>query len=106
MAEHALESGAALRKLAEFIDGQAGNANVINDYTLFPRPACQKEIRSAEEGYVGAIDARSVGLASQHTGAGRATKGDGIDLSAGIMLHKKTGDPVKKGDLLATGLRE
>ncbi|HVI39450.1 MAG TPA: hypothetical protein VM577_02225, partial [Anaerovoracaceae bacterium] len=40
--------------------------------------------------------------ASQHSGAGRATKEDTIDLSAGIMLYKKVGDPVQKGDLLAT----
>lgn len=101
-AQNALESGAALRKLAEFIDGQDGNPNVINDYTLFPRPSCYSEIHSAEEGYVGAVDARSAGLASQHSGAGRAAREDSVDLSAGIILYKKAGDPVKKGDLLAT----
>jgi pyrimidine-nucleoside phosphorylase len=75
---------------------------VIDDYTLFPKPACIRELYSAGEGYVGAIDARSIGLASQHSGAGRATKEDSIDLSAGIMLSKKVGDFVQKGDLLAT----
>ncbi len=102
MVQNALESGAALKKFAEFIGGQNGDPNVINDYALFPGPSYQKEIRSGGEGCVGAIDARSVGLASQHSGAGRATKEDQIDLSAGIMLYKKTGDSVKKGDLLAT----
>ncbi|HWQ78767.1 MAG TPA: thymidine phosphorylase, partial [Anaerovoracaceae bacterium] len=102
MVQKALESGAALRKLTEFIDGQCGDPNVIDDYTLFQRPSCFSEIHSGEEGYVCAIDARSIGLASQHSGAGRATKEDSIDLSAGIMLYKKIGDPVKKGDLLAT----
>ena len=48
------------------------------------------------------IAARTIGLASQHTGAGRATKEDQIDLSAGIYLHKKVGDTVQKGDVLAT----
>jgi len=101
-AEQALKSGAALRKLAEFISGQGGNADVINDYSLFPKPASIREIYSAEEGYIGAVDARTIGLASQHSGAGRATKEDSIDLSAGIMLNKKTGDPVQNGELLAT----
>ena len=40
-------------------------------------------------------------IASQHTGAGRATKEDAIDLSAGVYLKKKVGDAVKKGDVLA-----
>lgn len=101
-AKQALESGAALKKLAEFIEGQGGDPNVTNDYTLFPQPSCSAEIRCEENGYVGAIDARSIGLASQHSGAGRATKEDTIDLSAGIVLHKKVGDPVQKGEFLAT----
>lgn len=102
MARNALESGAALSKLAEFIEGQGGDPKVIEDHTLFPKPNCQADILAEADGYVGAIEARSIGLASQHSGAGRATKEDAIDLSAGIMLYKKVGDPVKKGELLAT----
>lgn len=101
-AREALESGRALNKLAEFIAGQSGDARVINDHTRFPQPSCCSEIRSPADGYVDSIDARSIGLASQHSGAGRATKEDSIDLSAGILLHKKVGDSVRKGDLLAT----
>lgn len=102
MAKEALESGAALQKLAAFIEGQGGNPGVIDDHKLFPQPACYAEIRSQTDGFVGSIEARAIGLASQHSGAGRATKEDNIDLSAGIMLFKKVGDSVKKGDLLAT----
>ena len=102
MAQRALESGAALTKLSEFIEGQGGDPNVIKDHTLFPRPHCQSDIYSEVDGYVGSIEARAIGLASQHSGAGRATKEDAIDLTAGIMLYKKVGDPVQKGDLLAT----
>ncbi len=101
-AKKALESGEALKKLAQFIEGQGGDPNVIHNHTLFPQPSCCAEIRSEADGYIGAIGARSIGLASQHSGAGRATKEDLIDLSAGIMLYKKVGDPVQKGDLLAT----
>jgi pyrimidine-nucleoside phosphorylase len=102
MAIQALESGAALKKLADFIEGQGGDPNVIDDHTLFLSPQCKTEIHAETDGYVGAIEARSIGLASQHSGAGRATKEDSIDLSAGIMLAKKVGDTVRKGDLLAT----
>jgi len=101
-AREALESGRALEKLGEFIEGQGGDSRVIEDHTLFPQPACSSEIRSEADGYVGAINARSIGLASQHSGAGRATKEDIVDLSAGILLYKKVGDSVQKGDLLAT----
>ncbi len=102
MAQQALESGAALKKFAEFIVGQGGDPKVIDDHTLFPRPSCFSEIHSEVDGFVGAIEARAIGLASQHSGAGRATKEDLIDLSAGIMLYKKVGDSVQRGDLLAT----
>ncbi|MDD3168816.1 MAG: pyrimidine-nucleoside phosphorylase [Eubacteriales bacterium] len=102
MASEALENGTALLKLTEFITGQGGDPKVIEDYTLFPRPSCFSEIHSEVGGFVGTIEARAIGLASQHSGAGRATKEDLIDLSAGIMLYKKVGDFIKKGDLLAT----
>lgn len=102
LAKEALSSGKALNKLAEFIAGQGGDPRVIEDHTLFPRPSCSSEIHSEADGFIGKIEARAIGLASQHSGAGRATKEDRIDLSAGIMLYKKVGDAVKKGDLLAT----
>ncbi len=41
-----------------------------------------------------------MGLASQHTGAGRERKEDEIDLAAGILLYKKVGDFVQKGDVI------
>ena len=53
-------------------------------------------------GYVSKIRARQIGIASQHLGAGRASKEDTIDLSAGIVLNKKVGDRVEEGDVLLT----
>ena len=101
-AKKALESGAALKKLEEFIAGQGGDAKVTTDYMIFPQSSCKAEVYAEADGYIGSIEARSIGLASQHSGAGRETKEDTIDLSAGIILAKKVGDQVKKGDLLAT----
>lgn len=101
-AARALESGAGLEKLREFIAAQGGNPGVIEDDSLFPQAAFREDIYAAEEGYVCEIQARSIGLASQHTGAGREKKEDSIDLSAGILLHKKVGDSVQKGDVLAS----
>lgn len=102
MAKNALESGEALKKLSEFIESQGGNAEVINDYTLFPQHTYTKDIVCHNSGYINKIAAKVIGLASQHSGAGRATKEEVIDLSAGIFLNKKVGCKVYEGDVLAT----
>lgn len=102
MAKIVLENGEALNKLYDFIEGQGGNPEVVNDYSLFPKPACSKDVISHTQGYVNKIAAKTIGLASQHSGAGRATKDDDLDLAAGIYLYKKVGDKVCVGDVLAT----
>ncbi|MDD4564275.1 MAG: thymidine phosphorylase [Eubacteriales bacterium] len=101
-AKQALENGKALSKLAEFIEGQGGDPKVINKYSLFPQPSCISKIYSHEDGFIGSIEAKTIGLASQHSGAGRVTKEDSIDLAAGILLNKKVGDTVQARELLAT----
>ena len=100
-AKEALRSGRALEKLASFIEGQGGDPAVVEDYSLFPQPTTYQKVLAQESGYVTEIQARSIGLASQHSGAGREKKEDPIDLSAGIILRKKVGDVVAKGDVLA-----
>lgn len=102
LVEKALTSRAALEKMEEFIAGQGGDPGVLEDYSLFPQPSYSQEIFSKDEGFVTSIDARRIGLASQHAGAGRERKEDDIDLSAGLLLSKKVGDKVKPGMLLAT----
>ena len=102
MVHEKLILGEGLKKLSEFITGQGGNADVINDYSLMPGAKYKSEIKCTEEGYVFSIDARAIGNASLHSGAGRETKEDKIDLGAGIIINKKVGDSVKMGDLLAT----
>lgn len=101
MTREALKDGRGLAKLREFIQAQGGNPAVTDDYTLFPSHSCKKEITADKAGFVNKIEARRIGLASQHTGAGRATKEDTVDLSAGIYVCKKVGEEVKKGDVLA-----
>lgn len=100
--KQALENGSAINKLAEFIEGQGGNPEVINRYDLFPQPSCISKIYAQENGFISSIEAKIIGLASQHSGAGRATKEDSIDLAAGILLNKKVGDRIEAGELLAT----
>ena len=101
MAEKAIEDGSALNKLREMITAQGGNAGVADDFSLFKQPKYQIEIRSEKEGFISHTDAEKIGLASVILGAGREKKGDPIDPSAGIILKKKTGDFVEKGQTLA-----
>ena len=97
-----LNSGKALQKLAEMIEAQGGNPRVIDDLSLLPKATHQTVIASEKNGYVVRLNARLVGKASMALGAGREMIDSKIDLSVGVMLHKKIGDPVKTGEPLCT----
>lgn len=97
-----LENGEALEKMRQFIKAQGGNPEVIENYALFPQHTFEKNIVCDKDGYVNKIAAKTIGIASQHTGAGREKKEDDIDLSAGIYLNCKCGEKVSKGQVLAT----
>ncbi len=101
MAEEALSSGRALDVFRKFVTMQGGDAACADDYSIFKQPLYKKEAKASGCGYVAGIKADSIGLASQHLGAGRKTKEDAIDLSAGILLLKKVGDPVEAGESVA-----
>ena len=98
----ALQSGKGLEKFRSFVEGQGGNPDITEDYSLMPQAKIKEDVKAERDGYVTALDAMKIGIASQHTGAGRQRKEDDIDLSAGIMLRCKRGDEVKRGDVLCT----
>jgi len=90
-----------LSRLADLIVAQGGDPAVLDRPELLPQPRVRIEVKSETAGYVSAIDALAVGLASKMLGAGRRTKDDAIDHAAGIYLMKKIGDQVAAGDALA-----
>jgi pyrimidine-nucleoside phosphorylase len=90
-----------LNRLVDWIVAQGGDPAVVDNPDLLPQPKAKIEVPSKSSGYVSAIDTLEVGLASKILGAGRKTKDDLIDYSAGIYLKKKIGDKVKAGDPLA-----
>ncbi len=100
-AETALSSGAAYEKFKEFIFAQGGNRTQIHDTDLLPKAHYIYDIRSPEGGYISKMQAETIGSVSVILGAGRLAKEDTIDYSAGIILHKKTGDKVEKGQVIA-----
>ena len=97
-----VESGAALKKLAEMVEAQDGSAADVYDPSRLPLAPVQIEVPSERAGYLSHIEAEKVGLISMHLGGGRATKESDIDLSVGLVLHKKVGDAVAAGESLGT----
>lgn len=97
-----IEDGSALRKLAEFVKAQGGDPKAVYDTDLLPKASIVKEILSEKEGYISHIACDEIGICSLILGGGRETKESDIDLSVGLVLLKKVGDHVKKGEALAT----
>ncbi|MBQ8208723.1 MAG: thymidine phosphorylase, partial [Clostridia bacterium] len=101
MVKEALDSGKAYEKFKEWITAQGGKAEYIEDPELLPRAEYEYEIRAPHEGYIAHMNAESIGNASVILGAGRESKDDIIDMSAGIVLQKKTGEFVSEDDIIA-----
>lgn len=101
IAEDAVSSGRALRKLVEMVEAQDGDSSVILDPGEFAEAPYSFEVKSDQSGYVSHMDTEQCGIASMVLGAGRETKDSIIDYTAGMILRKKTGDYVEKGDTLA-----
>ncbi|MGN0430741.1 MAG: pyrimidine-nucleoside phosphorylase [Lachnospiraceae bacterium] len=99
--EKTVKDGSALRKLAEFVEAQGGDAKAVYDTTLLPQASVTKELLAQKDGYISRITCDEVGICSLILGGGRETKESKIDLAVGIVLKKKKGDAVKAGDVLA-----
>jgi len=98
----ALGSGAGLRKLQEIIELQGGDPRVCDDTALLPKARESVPVRAEADGRVARIGCRAVGHAAMLLGAGRETVESRIDPGVGLVLHKKVGDLVIKGEPLLT----
>ncbi len=101
MALESLASGKAFNKLLQLIESQGGDKGVADDYGKFKQPKFIKEVFSTGSGYIYSMKTDLLGKASVVLGAGRETKESAIDPSAGILLYKKTGMRVEKGEAIA-----
>lgn len=102
MARGQIENGEGMEKLAQMVAAQGGDASCVRDPSRFGSDACVRDVYSNCDGWVRHMNTERVGIASVSLGAGRARKEDSIDPLAGIVLQKKAGDKVAKGDVLAT----
>lgn len=97
-----LDSGKAFEKMKEWISAQGGDTDCIDNTELFRKAEFSFDILSETDGYITSMDTEKIGLTSVVLGAGRAAKEDSIDYSAGILIYKKTGEKIKKGEKIAT----
>ena len=102
MVRNVIEDGSALQRFAAMVEAQGGDSSVILDTDKFVKAEYSYDVRAEKSGYITFMDAEGVGIASSLLGAGRETKESTIDYAAGIILHKKTGEKVEAGEVIAT----
>jgi pyrimidine-nucleoside phosphorylase len=100
LAQQKLLDGSGYRKFKDVIEAQGGNPQVLDRFELLPNATGVREIASPRAGYVSAIDAEDIGMASSMIGAGRNTKEDSIDPAVGVILEVKTGQKIEAGAVL------
>lgn len=102
MLEESIRNGKALQSFKTFLAAQGGDVSVVDDPTKLPTAKYTIEVPAPKTGFVAEITAEMVGIAAMMLGAGRITKESVIDLAVGVVLHKKVGNFVQKGDALVT----
>jgi pyrimidine-nucleoside phosphorylase/thymidine phosphorylase len=100
VAQARLLDGSGYRKFKEVIQAQGGNPQVLDRFELLPNATGAAEILCPRGGYISAIDAEYIGMASSMIGAGRDTKEDSIDPAVGVILEAKVGQKVDAGTVL------
>ncbi|MCD8010870.1 MAG: pyrimidine-nucleoside phosphorylase [Lachnospiraceae bacterium] len=100
-AEEAVRSGQALRKLADMVHAQSGDERCIFEPERLTISPVRHEVLAEADGYIACMDTEGIGIASMLLGAGRSRKEDTLDYGAGISLHRKRGQYVRKGEVLA-----
>lgn len=102
MAETAIASGTAFEKFRDLVNAQGGDASFIYDTSKFPKAKFIEVVNSPRSGYLSQVHARMIGEAAMALGAGRVRKGDPVDHKVGIVVHRKVGERVDKGEPLFT----
>lgn len=102
LVDEAVSNGEALRRFEMMVKSQGGDVSYIEDTSNFKKASFSREVYAPADGYITHMDSENIGLTAVLLGAGREKKEDNIDPAAGIVISAKTGDLVKRGELLAT----
>lgn len=101
MVKGALEDGSALATFKKMVKAQGGDVECIDNPDKFEKAPYTMSVKAQKSGYIKRVDTEGYGISSLLLGAGRNTKEESIDFSAGIVLKKKTGDFVQEGEEIA-----
>jgi thymidine phosphorylase len=96
-----IRSGAALDKMRAIVAAQGGDAAAVDDPSRLPTAPARTEVRVRRAGWIATIDAEEIGLAAMGLGAGRDRADANVDPAVGVVLTRKVGDRVAKGDVIA-----
>lgn len=99
--QNAIATGSALHKLAAFVEAQGGDPSLVYHPERLPNAKLIIPVEAPANGFISHIQCQEVGICSLILGGGRETKESVIDLSVGIVLTKKCGDAVSKGEVIA-----
>ena len=98
-----IESGAAFQKWLDIVEEQGGDVEMIKSPEKYPKAKYEFEIKADRDGYLSEMNSFEIGMASVEMGAGRRKKEDDVDPQAGIVLKKKIGDKISKGETILVG---
>lgn len=99
---NAIKNGKAFNKFKEMVQNQGGDISYLENTDKFEKAKYEIQVTSTKTGKIQEINAESIGKLACYLGAGRTKKEDKIDNTVGVVLNKKVGEKVAKGDVLAT----
>lgn len=99
-----IDNGEAFQKWLDIVDEQGGDTDMIKSPEKYPKAQYEFEIKADKAGYLSEMNSYEIGMASVEMGAGRKKKEDDVDPQAGIVLKKKIGDKIEKGETIMVGL--
>jgi thymidine phosphorylase len=102
LTEELIQSRKALEKFYAMVESQGGDVQSVRDVKRLPKAAQTLDVTASSDGFVTAIASEQVGTACVILGGGRERQEDAVDPAVGLVLHRKVGDRVKKGERLAT----
>ncbi|MCY6382982.1 thymidine phosphorylase [Hoeflea prorocentri] len=99
LAQDALSSGKAAEHFAAMVSALGGPADFMDRYSdHLPAAPIVRDIPAPQDGYVGAIDARKVGLVVVSLGGGRTRPQDPVDPRVGLTQLAALGSKVSAGE--------
>lgn len=102
LAQSKLHDLSAYDKFCEIIGFQNGDISYLENTEKFDKAKYELKIYAKTDGYIDRIETEQIGNIALMLGAGRKSKEDKINLTAGLVFNKKIGDKINKGDLLVT----